>query len=300
VSEALRLYFDFCVFMLGAVVGSFLNVCIHRMPRGESIVNPPSHCPHCNERIRWYHNIPLFAWLWLGGKCRYCGAKITARYFLVELLTATLFLAIWLRYELTWVAPVYWVLVGGLIAATFIDLEHYIIPDEITVFGVLVGFSASCIIPELHREQLALLGGYHSFMGILIGSGLVLWIAIFGELAFRKEAMGFGDVKLLGLIGAFCGWEGSVFALMAGSAIGAVAGLLWIKLSPARQAARQALTAEQTYHSLDAWSMRDEADAHAMGSSIPFGPFLALAALLWLFVGDEVHQWWTSRLLGNL
>ena len=295
-STGLRLYLDFIVFVFGAAIGSFLNVCIYRMPRRESIVNPPSHCPHCNARIRWADNIPLLSYVVLRGKCRYCGGSIRPRYMLVELLTALLFLGIWLKYPLTWLAPVYWVAVGGLIVGTFIDLEHYIIPDEITIGGVIVGFVASIIVPSLHGETFLFLSAYKSLLGILIGSALVLWIAIFGELIFRKEAMGFGDVKLTAMIGAFLGWQGAVFALAASSMIGSVVGSIWVLMSRERRAMAREASADQTRHNLDAWSIRDEMDTHTMRSAIPYGPFLALAAVLWIFVREYVQVWYAHLL----
>jgi leader peptidase (prepilin peptidase)/N-methyltransferase len=129
------------VFVFGSMVGSFLNVCIHRMPLGESIVSPPSHCPKCKYAIPWFLNIPLLTWAYLQGKCRNCGEKISARYFLVELLTALLFLACWLSFgrQSVWVALVYAIFLAGLVAATFIDFEHFIIPDEITIGGIVSG-----------------------------------------------------------------------------------------------------------------------------------------------------------------
>jgi len=183
---ALRLYLDFVVFVFGAIIGSFLNVCIHRMPRGESIVNPPSHCPHCNTRIRWRDNVPLISWPALRGKCRYCGAKITSRYFLVELLTAVLFLAVWLAYERTWVAPVYWVLVAGLIIATFIDFEHYIIPNEITMGGAAAGFFLSLCVPALHGGTNWLAAARESAVGIAVGAVVMFFIIEMGKLAFGR------------------------------------------------------------------------------------------------------------------
>ncbi len=160
----LQLYIDFIVFSFGAVIGSFLNVCIHRMPLDQSIVFPPSHCPHCNQRIRWADNIPLFSYLALGRKCRNCGAKITARYFLVELLTAVLFLLMWLKLT-QWAnpplhgvyllkAPIYWMVIAGLIVATFIDFEHYIIPNEITFGGILAGLFLSAVYPPLQPNDM--------------------------------------------------------------------------------------------------------------------------------------------------
>src|SRR5581483_6098177 len=142
-------------FVFGTIVGSFLNVCIHRMPREESIVSPPSHCPHCRYSIPWYLNIPLVTWLYLGGKCRNCGAPISVRYFLVELLTGVLWLGSWLTFghDSVALAIVLAVFMSGLVVATFIDLEHFIIPDEITIGGIVVGFICSFLVPVLQRVK---------------------------------------------------------------------------------------------------------------------------------------------------
>src|SRR5690242_12529327 len=141
-------------FVLGTIVGSFLNVCIHRLPLGQSIVSPPSHCPHCNYSIPWYLNIPLVTWVYLRGRCANCGASISVRYFLVEALTGVLFLATWLTHghSSAGVAVVYCVVLSGFIAATFIDFEHFIIPDEITLGGVVVGVVLSAAVPQLHNS----------------------------------------------------------------------------------------------------------------------------------------------------
>src|SRR2546426_5964779 len=139
-------------FVLGCIVGSFLNVCVHRLPLGQSIVTPPSHCPHCKYSIPWFLNIPLLTWIYLRGKCRNCGAPISIRYFLVELLTAVTFLGCWLTFgrQSAVQALVYSLFLSGLIAATFIDFEHFIIPDEITIGGTVVGFICSFLVPRLH------------------------------------------------------------------------------------------------------------------------------------------------------
>ncbi len=295
----LQLYLDVCVFLFGAAIGSFLNVCIYRMPLGKSIVSPPSACPSCGQPIRWFDNIPLISYLKLRGRCRHCGAQFTARYFLVELLTALMFLTIWVMFG-GWLAAIYWVFVAGLIVATFTDLEHYIIPDAVSVGGVFVGFVLSVAYPALQHETFFMLGGFRSVIGILVGSAIVLWVAILGELVFKKEAMGFGDVKLMGAIGAFLGWQATVFAMMAASVVGSIAGLLWIVLSHERRAMLRTSKQDRAYHSLDSWSIRDEMDTHVMGSSIPYGPFLVLGAILWIFVGNYVQHWLDTALqLGN-
>ena len=149
-------FWSLCFFALGCIVGSFLNVCIHRMPLGMSIVTPPSHCPHCKYSIPWWLNIPLVTWLALRGRCKNCGAPISPRYFVVELLTGLAFLGCWLKfgdpvheYPSMSLALVYAVFLAGLICATFIDFEHFIIPDEITYGGVAAGLVASFFLPSL-------------------------------------------------------------------------------------------------------------------------------------------------------
>src|SRR5258705_1358255 len=158
------------VFVFGCVTGSFLNVCVHRMPLGQSIVSPPSHCPHCKYSIPWFLNIPLVTWLYLRGKCANCRASISPRYFLVELLTGILFLLSWLvaGAKSPWLAIVYCVFVSGLIVATFIDFEHFIIPDEITLGGIFAGFVCSFAVPALHFVSTAREALQSSFLGIVI------------------------------------------------------------------------------------------------------------------------------------
>jgi leader peptidase (prepilin peptidase)/N-methyltransferase len=308
-TEGLRLYLDCCVFVFGAAIGSFLNVCIYRLPIGKSIVSPPSACPSCGQFIRWSDNIPLVSYVRLRGRCRHCGATFTARYFFVELLTAVMFLTIWVKFP-GWLAPIYWLFTGALIVATFIDLKHYIIPDEITVGGVLVGLLASAVYPALQGEQMFILGAFKSLLGVLIGSALIMWIAVFGEQVFKKEAMGFGDVKLMGMMGAFLGWKATVFILMASSVIGAVAGLLLVMRSQGRRQAvggmkgllmfwRRENHSDTAYMGLDDWRLSEETDMHAMGSSIPYGPYLAMAAVLWLFVAERVQTWFAPLLTWN-
>src|SRR5262245_5205453 len=172
------------LFALGSMVGSFLNVCIYRMPRGESVVSPPSHCPHCNYSIPWYLNLPLVTWLMLRGRCRNCGAPISVRYFLVELLTALLFLGCWLRFGKSspGLALVYCLVLAGFIVATFIDLEHFIIPDEVTLGGIAAGFLCSLLVPALHQARTVPLALERCFVGIAVGAGLVYGILRLGKL----------------------------------------------------------------------------------------------------------------------
>jgi leader peptidase (prepilin peptidase)/N-methyltransferase len=275
----LRLYLDFVVFTFGAVIGSFLNVCVHRMPLEQSIVTPPSHCPHCNAHIRWTDNIPLVSYIMLRGKCRHCGAKITPRYFLVELLTAVLFLLMWLKltewdhppvhgiYLLK--GPIYWMVIAGLIVATFIDFEHYIIPNEITFGGLIIGLLLSAVYPPLMDADTVKLSLLRSVLGAVVGGLSLLTVAVVGEMIFRKEAMGMGDVKLLAAIGAFFGWQSALFTILVSSLLGGVVGLVLI-------VGRR-----------KGWESR-----------IPYGPYIAFGAMLWMFCGHEIIHWYLSFIRG--
>src|SRR5882672_1214968 len=168
-------FWSLVFFVFGSIVGSFLNVCIHRMPLGQSIVSPPSHCPHCNYSIPWYLNIPLATWLYLKGKCANCGAPISVRYFAVELLTGLTFMICWLGFG--GLSPagavVYSIFMAGLIVATFIDFEHYIIPDEITLGGIVIGLLASFVVPAMHGVTSPGASLKESFLGVLVGAGIV-------------------------------------------------------------------------------------------------------------------------------
>lgn len=352
-------FWSLVFFSFGCIVGSFLNVCIYRMPRNESVVSPPSHCPHCNYSIPWYLNIPLVTWLYLQGKCANCRAPISIRYFLVELLTGIMFLACWLSFggQSALVALVMCIVMAGFIVATFIDLEHFIIPDEITIGGIVVGFICSFFVPQLHHVTKISESMVQSFLGIAVGGGLIYAILRGGKLLFGRqkielaveskifftetclklpdqdipyedlfyrnsdvilvkarrvemidrcftetplrltpvtlqigeekfkteevpyleviaseivlprEAMGFGDVKFMAAIGAFLGWPAVLFSLMGSSVIGALVGVTLI-LSQRRE-----------------WSSR-----------LPYGPYIALAATIWIFSGDTVQSWWVLRL----
>ena len=348
-------FWSLCFFVLGCMVGSFLNVCIYRMPLELSVVSPPSHCPHCKYSIPFYLNIPLITWLALRGCCKNCSAPISPRYFIVELLTGIAFLACWLAYgnpqhplPTLALALVYSIFLAGLICATFIDFEHFIIPDEITLGGMVVGFAASLVLPSLHDANSIQLGLCRSALGIVVGAGIIYGILRLGKLFFGRqkfvfppdsrivftetavclpdqaipyeeifyrktdtivlkadnvelvdrcyqnvmvrlspsmlqigderinpedvmhleavcsevtlprEAMGLGDVKFMGAIGAFIGWQGAIFSLMISSMIGAAVGIVLIALRRRE------------------WSSR-----------LPYGPYIAAAAVIWLFGGKK-------------
>ena len=352
-------FWSLVFFALGCIVGSFLNVCIHRLPLGMSIVTPKSHCPHCKYSIPWYLNIPLVTWLALRGRCKNCGAPISLRYFVVELLTGAAFLSCWLAFANAGhplpsmpVALVYAIFLAGLIVATFIDFEHFIIPDEITLGGMAVGFTASFFLPSLQGVNTLNVGMRRSFIGAIVGAGAIYailrlgkWLfgrqrvklpmetkiiftdtsvhlpdkeipyeelfyrrsdvivlhartvelvdrgyqdvlvrlspsaleigeekmnpddvpcmeAVSMEIVLPREAMGLGDVKFMGAIGAFIGWQGVMFSLMLSSMIGAVVGVTLIAMRRRE------------------WSSR-----------MPYGPYIALAAAIWIFGGKKLVPW---------
>ena len=186
-------FWSLTFFALGCIVGSFLNVCIYRMPLELSIVSPPSHCPHCKYAIPFYLNIPLVTWLWLGGKCKNCGTPISPRYFIVELLTGAMFLSCWLAFgaKSPALAIIYSVFLAGLIVATFIDFEHFIIPDEITLGGMVAGFAASFFLPSLHDTDSLKVGMLRSALGILVGAGVIYAFVRLGKLMFGRQKIKF-------------------------------------------------------------------------------------------------------------
>lgn len=262
---------------LGAIIGSFLNVVILRVPAGRSIVSPGSQCG-CGAPIAWYDNIPILSWFILRGKARCCGRSYSIRYAAIEALTAALFVACWLLLPPAR-AFAGCILISGLICATFIDLDHLIIPDSLTIGGALVGVALSVALPAVHGFSSefwiadALRSLVASLKGLLIGSAVVLWIAILAEAVLKKDAMGFGDVKLLGAIGAFCGWQGALFSIFGGALVGSLwvaAAWLWRRAGGARMVPAQTASGEAT--------------ELALGVHVPFGPMLAAGAVLYLLV----------------
>ena len=272
--------------LLGAIVGSFLNVVIYRVPAGKSIVRPGSHCA-CGTPIAWYDNIPVLSWFILRGKARCCGRPYSIRYALVELLVAGLFLASWQAFSPA-KAIVGWILLSGLVCATFIDLDHMIIPDVFTIGGGVLGVVLSLVVPSLHgfASDLwvadVLRSGVESLLGLLLGSGLVLWIALVAEAVLKKEPMGFGDVKFVAAIGAFCGWQGAVFSVFGGAVVGTIwvgLALLWKRVRGARSPIPTEASAEN--------EEGKSADL-GFGVHVPFGPMLAVAAAVYFLLA---HRW---------
>ena len=288
-SAAMPWFFPALAFVFGACIGSFLNVVIHRVPAGQSIVRPGSHCA-CGAPIAWHDNIPVLSWLLLRGRARCCGRRFSARYPFVELLTALLFLACWLLFPPAR-AACGMVFLSVLVCATFIDLDHFVIPDPFSLGAGFAGLLLSMLVPALHGQTGDLFviecmrSGVIALQGLLIGSGLVLWIALTAEAVLKKEAMGFGDVKFTGMIGAFCGWHGAVFAIFGGAVVGTVwfaVALAGQKLFPSQKAALPAESAE----------VEGQPAALGLGVHVPFGPMLAIAAalyFLWLHVPVDAY-----------
>jgi len=349
--------FSIFAFILGAAVGSFLNVCIYRLPRDLSVNQPRrSFCPACKKPIPWHQNLPLISWLVLRGRCANCGSKIAFRYFAVELLTALLFLAIWQNFS--WpMAITYWIFVSFLLVGTFVDFEHFIIPDRVTIGGIIAGFIASLAVPTLMDTDSRVVAGIRSLLAAVVGYVILLLVLEAGKIAFGKkrirldaptpftwkrqgddadfvvgseqslwsdhfarekdrlllqcdeakidshtygnttldfhhdrvavegnefvldnlieisgvvrelqiprEAMGRGDLKFLAAIGAFLGWRAVLFSLFAGSLLGSIVGLITLVVGKR------------------VWSAK-----------LPFGPYLALGALTWMFFGDAFLRWY--------
>lgn len=239
-------------FIFSSVIGSFLNVCIYRLPLSQSIIYPPSHCPSCNRRIRWYDNIPLISYIVLRGKCRYCGAHISFRYFLVELMMGVLGLLLYLQYGLSLNTFIFFIFSCFLTVGSFIDLSFMIIPDRISIALIVLGIALSYFT----------IGVLESLMSAAFGFALLYLIAVLGKLVFKKDAMGGGDIKLMAGIGAFLGIKGIIFVLFCASFLGSVIGLTLIGLKH-----RQ------------------------LSSELPFGPFLSLSAIIYLFIGKAIIKY---------
>ncbi len=248
-------FFLGAAFVLGSIIGSFLNVCIYRIPAGLSIVSPPSSCPNCGWQIRWFQNVPILSYLFLRGKCAGCGQQISLRYPLVEALTGGLFVLVLYSFGLSPATAVYWLFVAVLVVITFIDLDHQIIPDVISLPGIVVGFLCSFFIPWVPWLD--------SLLGILIGGGILFLIAWGYEFLTKREGMGGGDIKLLAMLGAFLGWKAIFPMVFLASLAGTVIGLPLMVLQ--KKDSKLAL---------------------------PFGPFLALAALVHLFWGGAILDWY--------
>ncbi len=267
--EFLAWYGPLVTLLFGLCIGSFLNVCIFRIPRGFSIVHPRSFCPGCGRPIAWYDNLPVLSYVMLRGKCRSCKVAISPRYPLIELLTAMLFVMVWNRFGPTVLTPVFCLMIGGLIVATFVDFDFMIIPDRTSLGTVVIGVGLSTLIPEIHGAEGMVSGLLHSVVGVAAGAGLLWLVAIVGKWMFKKDAMGMGDVKLLGGIGAFLGLPGVIYTILVSSIVGTVIGLTMIAVG-----------------------------GHKWRSRLPYGPYLAMGAVSWVLGGDQLWNWYVNFISG--
>jgi len=247
--------------LFGALIGSFLNVCIYRLPRYESIAWPGSHCPACAHPIAWYDNLPLLSYMFLAGRCRHCAGRISWRYPLVEALNALGYVALLWFFGPSWSTLAYAALYSALLVVAGTDLSHKIIPNVITFPGMVLGLiSSATILP---------LGLIDGLIGLIVGGGILWLLAWASPYLFGKEGMGGGDIKLLGMIGAFLGWKPALMTIMVGSFLGSVVG---VSLIAARIIRRE--------------------------DYIPFGPFLVCGALVALFFGQSILDWYQGLLIG--
>jgi len=241
--------------ILGAIVGSFLNVCIYRLPKEESIIWPGSHCPQCKKPIKVYDNIPLISYLLLKGRCRYCRKSISYQYPLVEGITALSSLFLLMRFGPSLSYLIYFVSVASLMVITVIDLQHQIIPDVISLPGIGIGLLASLVIPQITF--------FDSLKGVLLGGGSLFIVGTLYQWLFKREGMGGGDVKLLAMIGAFLGWKAVILTILLSSLVGSISGIMIMILK-----------------------------GKDFKYAIPFGPFLSLGAVIALFYGESLIKWY--------
>ena len=270
--------FGFFSFAFGACIASFLNVCIWRLPRNESVVRPGSHCPNCNAPIRWHQNIPILSYIALGGRCASCRRPISMRYTVVELLGGMLFLMAYLQWAMPAMlgdapaaslralrdplaVPVSWIVISGLILGSFIDLEHFYLPDRVTIGGMALGIPASMLVPELQMERTAMAALCWSATGLAFGFFFLWGMGWMFSRIFKKDALGFGDVKLMGAVGAFFGPVAVLFVLIGSSLVGSAVGMALVLRGKARLGGFTA---------------------------VPYGPFIAVATLVWMFWGPAL------------
>ena len=287
-------FFPAILFIFGSIVGSFLNVCIYRIPLGQSIVHPRSFCPVSGQSIVWYDNIPIISFLLLRGKGRISLQPISSRYLFVEVLTAVIFLICWLIFS-PGKAICGMIFCSILVCATFIDLEHMIIPDSFSIGGMMAGVTLAFAIPSLHdfHDSIFLIGslksGITAIVGAFIGSALVLWIGLLAEIALRREAMGFGDVKFIGAIGSFCGWQGSIFAVFGGAVLGTIGFFIYKIITVIFGIKKKRFTPEKKTKDILIKTERipGNKNEELFGKEVPFGPMLALAALIYFTYYDK-------------
>lgn len=316
--------FSVFFFLAGACIGSFLNVCIYRIPAGKSIINPPSHCA-CGAPIKFYQNIPILTWFFLRGKAACCGRRISFRYPLVETLTAFVFLGMWLLLPLD-KALVGMAFASLMIFCSFVDIDTMTLPDAATVGGAVAGVLISIALPNIQNIPdgrlpffgMMMASGLSSVIGAAVGAGVVYWLRLLGEIVFRREAMGEGDVILIGCIGAFCGWQGALFAIFGGSVMGAVIMLPVVLISSLFAKDGKSAAENSSSKNSDA-GLRNSSDALTVDilknsetsntaenfsgdaalendpTAIPFGPWLALGGVVYyMFLSKFVDDYFAA------
>ncbi len=284
--------------IMGLLVGSFCNVCVGRWPHGESVVSPRSRCPKCMNAIAWYDNIPLLSWLILAAKCRHCKAPISWQYPVVEAITGVLFVLVYLRFGMTLATPIYMALAAAMVVVTFQDLADWTIPNEITLPGIPVGLGLSVIGMLVPIAGLRVDHPFDALAGIALGFGILYGLDRIAILILKKPGMGFGDVKLMAMLGAFIGWQGVLGTLMLASILGSTIGLsmiLYFKMKGAPEAAEATPDVEGGEGASEKDDESD--DGISLGAHyLPFGPYIAIAGLVYLFVGPELIKWYLQQL----
>lgn len=248
------------VIIVGLVLGSFLNVCIWRIPRGESVASPPSYCGACGTRLKPLDMVPVLSYVFLGGRCRYCRARISLRYPIVEILTSALLTCLYIHAGLSWFFGFYGALFIVLTAVSFIDLDHQIIPDSLVIAGAAIG-----LVMNIAGAGIGIVDG---LLGALAGGGTLLLIALAALYIFKKEGMGGGDIKLMAMAGLFLGWKMTLLSLFLSVCAAAIVGILLLALGKKK---RQ--------------------------DAIPLGPFLSLGIVLAVFWGERLLSWYLTQFL---
>lgn len=287
-NRAVVLGFHWAALAFGLLVGSFLNVVIARIPAGESIVFPGSKCPKCQVAITWYHNIPVLSWLLLRGRCAACRAPISVRYPIIELLTGALFMACAVRFGASWASLYAFIFAGGLVVITFVDIDIWEIPDEVSLPGILIGCAFRPLVFDVPW--------WSGLAGAALGAG-ALWLVRFTYEVLRgEEGMGLGDVKLIGMIGAFLGPGGLLPTIIVASFAGTIIGVLMLVAgggadevaAEAEEVAAEEPTPDRVPTDEDG---AEEEDWTPPAHAVPFGPFLALGALTHLLLEPAINRW---------
>jgi leader peptidase (prepilin peptidase)/N-methyltransferase len=269
-------------FAFGACIGSFLNVCISRWPAGMSVVRPPSRCPNCERAIRAYENVPILGWVGLRGRCAGCAQPISAQYPLVELLVALVWLSSTVVFGPTLLAVRVAMFVTIMIGIAITDARHYVIPDGFTISG-LVWIIATAFVASFTSSESAFAAPYEAMMGALVGAGAIAIAGWLGEAALKKEAMGFGDVTLMAVIGAALGPKRALLTIFIGAALGVIVFLGFV---------------------IPVSKFRTRGNASTDSASpalplVPFGVFLAPGAILALFYGNSLIHWYATRFMAS-